>query len=237
MILNEASRVGELVLQDKLAAVIGLSIRNNYFRGNTVELITHWAKEQFRTIVFMLPDVPAIDTLLGLGYASERAKQKSMAACNNLENKCRRIISKLDLGEKARVVRWAELEDNAQYKQSYLNLLNLYNYDELFRNDARQATKQVMISQRTILPIEIAVDIGVPFLIKELSFIIAASEILDLGCASAYLYHRPLPIHKNLLAGQYAFSPPTNNGYIVGEIKANPDVDRQSQQEMLVTIR
>jgi cyclo(L-tyrosyl-L-tyrosyl) synthase len=237
MILNEVSEVGELVLQKKLAAVIGLSIRNNYFRGNTIESIANWAKEHFSKLVFMLPDEPAIDTLCGLGYDPAKAKQKAMSACNNLENKSRRIIAKLGISDKARVVRWAELQNNARYKQSCLDMLKLYNYDQSFRNDARHTTRQVMISQRTNLDIEAAIDTGVPFLIKELSFIIAASDILDLGCASAYLYHRPLAIYQNLLAGRYAYTPPKDSGYIVCEVEADIVANPQFAEEMLIGSR
>jgi len=221
MILNELSQIGTLVLEEKQAAVIGLSIRNNYFRGDTIEQITLWAKDNFRILIFMIPDEPAIDTLCGLGYDFSKAKQKATQACNNLENKCLRIISKLNIGDKARTLRWHQLQSNTAYCNSYANLSELYENDQSFRRDARNTTKQVMLAQETKLPIEQAIDIGVQFLIKELSFIINASKILELDCASAYLYHRPLAIYRNLLDGRYLFTPPIDSGYIVCELEQN----------------
>jgi tRNA-dependent cyclodipeptide synthase len=218
MIVTDISPTGKLVLQEKQAVIIGLSIRNNYFRGDTIEQITNWAKDNFCTLVFMLPDEPAIDTLTALGYSAEKAKQKAMLACNNLENKCRRIIDKFNIGTMAQIVRWAKLQHNPAYQESYSKLSQLYNEDELFRLDIKQSTRQMMERHKTKLPIEEAVAIGGQFLIKELSFITAASEILSLNCASAYLYHRQFDVHRNLLAGRYKMPIPANNGYIIGEV-------------------
>ncbi len=218
MRVNDISSIGKLVLQEKQAVIIGLSIRNNYFRGNTIEQITDWAKDQFRILIFMLPDEPAIDTLSALGYSPEKARQKAMLACNNLENKCLRIIEKFNIDDKVQIVRWAKLKHNGTYQHSYFKLSQLYDEDELFRLDIRRATRQLIERHKTKLPIDQAIDMGSQFLIKELSFIIAASEILNLNCASAYLYHRQFDVHSNLLAGRYKIQVPVDSGYIIGEV-------------------
>jgi len=220
MIVHEMSTIGESVLRNQQAVLIGLSIRNNYFKEDTIEELTRWASNNFGSLVFMLPDVPAMDTLCGLGYPFTKAREKAMLACNNLENKCQRIINKLDIAEKANIVRWAHLEGNSVYRKSFSRLSELYKNDDLFRKDARNATRHVMLSQETVLPIEESIDVGVGFLLKELSFIAAASEVLELACATAYLYHRPMPVLHKLLSGQYAYSPSSMNGYIICEVES-----------------
>jgi tRNA-dependent cyclodipeptide synthase len=216
MRILELSALGEKILESRGAALIGLSIRNHYFRGDTIENLTQWGSCTFGTLVFMVPDEPAIDTLLGLGYDPGKAKAQAMLASNNLTNKCERAISKFGISNRARIVRWAQLTANAAYCNSLASVSALYEDNELFRNDVRDTTRQVMLSQGTKLPIDDAVEIGAGFLLKELSFIVAASEILKLSGPSAYLYHRPAPVLKNLLSGKYSFGLASSScGYIV----------------------
>ena len=92
----------------------------------------------------------------------------------------------------------------------------LYEKDDTFRNDARDATKQVIEHHGTELPMEDAIDIGIEFFLKELAFILNAADILGIP-KSAYLYHKEMPVLEKLLDGKYNFTPPQNNGYIICE--------------------
>lgn len=219
MRIVELSAVGAEVLQARGTAVVGLSIRNNYFRGDTIERLTQWGGSSFGKLVFMVPDEPAIDTLLGLGNTHQKARAKAMLACNNLANKCARAIVRFGISDRSTIIRWAQLTGNETYLASLTNILRLYACDELFSNDVREMTRQVMLNQNTTLPIHDAIELGAGFILKELSFIVAASEILECSGPSVYVYHRPTAILKNLLCGKYSSAPASACGYMVCELE------------------
>src|SRR4051794_21992670 len=101
--------VGEKTFKEHQAVLIGLSIRNSYFKEKSLLQILQWSAENFKQVFIMCPDVPAISTLQSLGYDYQEAKEKAALASNNLENKCNRIITQLEIKEQARFLRWNQL--------------------------------------------------------------------------------------------------------------------------------
>lgn len=217
MYLKNSSPVGESALKKQTGAVIGLSIRNSYFRKkeNLLELLT-WATKNFKQVYVMCPDVPSIDTLRSLGYTESEAKSKATLACNNLVNKCNKILNELGAKASTQIVRWNAFENSPAYQYMYDRLKKLYAANSEFQNDVRSATKSVIENHGTAVAINEAIDLGVEFFLKELAFIINAAEILELPL-SAYIYHKDMPVFQKLLDGHYGFTSPANSGYLIYE--------------------
>jgi len=216
MVIQEKSTVGDKALRNKEAVLIGLSIKNSYFKDENIKELLEWAKENFEHVNIMCPDEPAIHTLKSLGHDDKKATEKAMLECNRLANKCKRYIEELGIANRARIVRWDELGKNDSYKKTFQTIKELYEKDQDFRNDARATTQQVIEQHGTSLPIEEAIDIGVEFFLKELALIINSAEILGVSM-SAYVYHRKMPVLEKMLNGGYKYTPPQNTGYVICE--------------------
>ncbi len=217
MIIHSHSKVGKEALEEKEGALIGLSIRNSYFKDENIHALISWANNNFKHVAIMCPDVPAIHTLMSLGYPENKARQKAMLACNNLQNKCERIAK--ELGVPIRFIRWNDIENDQRYISIYDALKDLHKNDAEFHRDARETTKEVIDHHRTALPIEEAIDIGIEFFLKEMAFILNAADILGIP-KTAYLYHKEMPVLENLLNGKYQFTPPANTGYVICELNS-----------------
>lgn len=214
MIIHSHSKVGQEELEENEGALIGLSIRNSYFKDKNLHQLITWAKDNFNQVHIMCPDVPAIDTLKSLGYPDNKARLKATLACNNLMYKCQRICEKLNID--AHFIRWADVENQADYQNMYLALKKLYLDDPTFHSDVRETTREVIQNHGTKLPINKAIDIGIEFFLKEIAFIINAADILGIP-KSTYLYHKEMPVLQKLLDSKYYFTPPANTGYIICE--------------------
>lgn len=216
MIIHSKSPIGEKALQEKTAALVGLSIRNSYFKEDNLKELITWAKDSFARVFLMLPDVPAISTLRSLGYEENKAQATATLASNNLENKSQRIIETVNVAGHVQVIRWKDIVDNKEYQNMLQQLKALYDANESFRKDIRETTVGVLKNNETTLPLEEAVDIGVDFIIQELACILNAADIFGVPTC-AYVYHREMPIHVKVLNREYPFVPPQNTGYIIAQ--------------------
>ena len=153
MIIHSTSPLGEKVLAEKTAVLLGLSIRNSYFKEENLQELISWAQNSVAQVFIMLPDVPAISTLRSLGYDENKAKATAMLACNNLENKCRRIMESLGATENVRIIRWKDQEGNKAYETMWENLTKLYEKETDFRSDVRETTMGVIEGNGTTLAI------------------------------------------------------------------------------------
>lgn len=218
MRIIEVSDAGREVLSNKGAVLIGLSIRNSYFRDEeNLRQIYQWAADSFSKVFVMIPDLPAIYTLMSYGNPENKARQKAQLAANALENKLQAIVVGIKSDTEFFLVRWAPLEDNQDYLSSYKKLENLYHTNASFQADIRSVTKSVIEGHGTSLDINQAIEIGVQFLLKELALISNSASILGVP-ECAYMYHRLLPVHKDMLEGKYGLTFPQNSGYLVAEV-------------------
>ncbi len=223
MKIIELSEAGKKALEEKQACLIGLSIRNSYFRNEeNLKEIYQWASENFSQVFVMIPDSPAIHTLQSLGYPENKARQKAQLASNSLQNKTLAIAEELGIKEKLTIIRWPDLEENIHYLKSLKNLYALYQDNVTFKTDVQEITASVIGGHGTTLNEKDAVEIGVLFILKELAFIANSAEILDVpNCA--YVYHRLMPVHKAMLEGKYDMQFPQNSGYIIAEVENEND--------------
>lgn len=215
-----SSKAGKEALENHDSALIGLSIRNSYFKEENLKELIKWADENFNRVFVMIPDIPAIETLKSLGYSENRARQKAQLASNNLENKCISIIEEYGIEDKCKMIRWRDLSNNETYNNSFKNLKELYNVDENFKKDVRDTTDAVIEFHGSELPKEKAIDIGIGFLLQELAFILDSANILGVN-RCAYVYHRSLPVHEYMLSGKYKYTLDEKSGYIICEVDNN----------------
>lgn len=218
----ELSEAGKSALDNKEACLIGLSIRNSYFRDeDNLKEIYRWASENFSQIFVMIPDLPAIHTLQSLGYPENKARSKAQLASNSLQNKTLAIAKEQGIEQKLTIIRWPDLEEKLSYLNSLRKLYDVYQNNALFRDDVQSVTASVIGAHGTALKEKEAIEIGVLFILKELAFIANSAEILNVpNCA--YVYHRSMPVHKAMLEGKYGVEFPQNSGYIIAEVNSLP---------------
>lgn len=213
MKIIETSKVGEEVLSNKGALVIGISICNSYFSEENLKRIIVWAdKEGFSSAYIMIPDEPAVHTLMAVrGYAEGKAKRKSRLQSNALENKSSAILNEVRSG-RFQVLRWNLLNTHPVYAEALQKMRSAYMYDQVFKDAIQQETRKVFEQP----PIDSQIGTAVEFLFKELAFICYSSKILN-EPATAYLYHKTMPVMKEIMAGEHSFKALPNVGFITAE--------------------
>ena len=212
MQIKTISPIGEQVLSGGHAIILGVSLYNSYFKDENLQKLIMWASGYSTKIYIMIPDTPSIHTRVACGKTPAEARRDTHAKAQNLEIRCKRIMQML--GVSAEIIRWSILENNKMYADALANNKQLYEYKQVFRNEARETTRQVLQDKQASVP-ESSIDIGVRFLLEELSFIGYSPGILGVE-KTAYVYHRPTHILHNMIDGVYGkqFS---SVGYIVAE--------------------
>jgi len=103
-----------------------------------------------------------------------------------------------------KLVEWAnEIEGFGKYERAYCEIKNIYleNYD--FRESVRETTRSVLEGKlKDGVGMERAIDEGVHYLLKELAFLAAASEMFDRE-KIAYVYHDRWGIYEDFVAGKF----------------------------------
>lgn len=128
MKINEISTVGESVIRDKGSILIGLSIKNSYFKDENLKKVLEWSSDHSNDSYIMIPDKPAVYTLMSLGYEEGRAKTKARLEANRLRNKCERIIDESKLSNIS-IITWDDIEGNRDYANSLAKIEHSYETD------------------------------------------------------------------------------------------------------------
>ncbi|MBS3051188.1 MAG: tRNA-dependent cyclodipeptide synthase [Candidatus Aenigmarchaeota archaeon] len=181
-------------------AIIWMSSGNSYFKENIIREIAIFASRKFSDVVIISPDEPADHTFNAIGYNVPESKKKARLNANLLLNRARRAISGLD--GKIIIAEWKDVASNNAYRTEYKNIISLYNKNEIFRQDARNATKEVLTGKSKKADMESAIDEGVFYLLKELAFLLASPKIYD-SEEVTYIYHKKWQIFQNLISGLY----------------------------------
>ncbi len=186
---------GKRVLQNKGAVIIGISLDNSYFNTQNIENLLSWAYHTTGTFYVMIPDEPAIYTMMAKGFTKEKACTKARLKGNCLENKCRKIGAKLSIP--ITIMRWNSFSETVSYKMSLHMINTLYETDTLFQQMVRKTTKEVLINDAEKV-LEKNIDTGVHFVLQELAFISNARQILE-ESHIAYVYHKTMPVLQYVL--------------------------------------
>lgn len=204
MRITDISPIGEQTIKNKGAVIIGTSIDNSYFTEENLKNIMIWVTLNTGPVYIMIPDEPAIYTMMGKGYSRVKATAKVRLKANALENKCRRVAANFDIP--IEIVRLS-LVPNADilsgepwslYPTWISGMREYYKADKNFRLKLRTATKEVLSTGGKYRPSTKQINVGVNFLIQELAFILGSKDILG-ECNVAYIYHKTIPALKYIL--------------------------------------
>ncbi len=202
-----ACEIGQEILDKRSCGLIWMSAGNSYFSEQNIQDLILFAKNNFSTVIIVVPDLPAEHTYHALGYSESESKRKARLNSNLLRNRARRIIKTIEQEKNPGLlilVNWKrDVESHEAYKKAYKKVYKLYLKNSLFRSDARAATRSVLSQKGRILSnIEESIDEGVFYLLKELSFIIALPALFNVFNV-AYLYHKSWPVYENFVSGKY----------------------------------
>jgi cyclo(L-tyrosyl-L-tyrosyl) synthase len=187
--------------------VVWMSAGNSYFKEEVIMKTLELVSKKFSKIVIMAPDEPAEHTFKALGLYENNFKRKARLNANLLQNRAKRVVEKLvknRINNDFKIVEWIdEIIPNKDY-QTQLKLVNdLYEHNPLFRKDARDTTKAVIINKISKdVNIEKAIDEAVNYLLEELAFVIASPKIYG-TVKMTYVYHHNWLIYENLISGKY----------------------------------
>lgn len=196
--------------------ILGISINNSYFKEENLARLVSWASMRSNSVYIMIPDEPAVHTMMALGYTEKDAEKKSKKKSNALENKCNQIIESLDVSTTVRVLRWKDFNSNIHYTESLSGLRNVYQSDENFKCAVKNTTIEVLLSNGLLAPSGEVLEIGVQFLLKELAFISHADLILG-HQSVGYVYHRTMPLMKDIIEKRHVFNFSNSVGFITAE--------------------
>lgn len=212
--VKESSVIGQEVLNEQQSIIIGISINNSYFKEENLLRLISWGSTRAQSVAIMIPDLPAISTLMALGMPEDKARREARKKANNLENKCRAIIERLSLQDIS-IVRWESIVGNINYLQALIAIKEAYDQDDLFRIALRSTTEEVIAAHMHETPSASRIDTGVQFLLQELAFICRSPKIIRQEKV-AYVYHHTMQVMKDIMEDKYSFKAPSV-GFITAE--------------------
>ena len=212
MEIHEYSPVGNEVAQGSQTLIIGVSINNSYFKAENLEKLIAWAAALAKSVYIMIPDEPAVFTLMALGKTQQDAERVARLKSNALENKCNDIIRRLD-AQMVKVIRWRDIVPSTDYQQALVGIRQAYDSDMAFMDAILFATSNVLKNGGTVEPDLDAVTIGIEFLFQELAFITRANLVLG-ERKTAYVYHKTMEVLKDIIDGQYSFKADPSVGFL-----------------------
>ena len=157
--------------------IIGLSLDNSYFNSENIARLIAYVNTTLpnNQHFIMIPDVPAIHTMVAKGMNRNDAEKKSKLKSNALENKCRKVV----LQKIPDIVRWESLKNNTIYQSRLNEFEEFYNSNNSFREYINTTVYSVLKKQNdTIISSEVLYT-GSRFLLMELVFICWSPDILN----------------------------------------------------------
>ena len=214
MEIKVCSCIGKDVIENGSPLIIGVSINNSYFKEGNLEKLLLWATKLTQSVFIMIPDEPAVYTLLALGYAKPKAEREARLKANSLQNKIMQIANRLELVG-IRIIRWKDVVGTVAYLESLVEIKHAYDTDQCFRQAVRDTTQEVLSKNLSHVPNETEIDLGTIFLLQELAFICRSDVILK-STKIAYVYHKTMEVMKDIMVGRYLFKS-SSVGYITVE--------------------
>lgn len=182
--------------------LIGVSPFNRYFSQENLEKIISWGLNNFKHMHIFLPDEIYTYTFLALGYSPERARKKTRRQDCYLKNKVVKALINNDIAEcntENYIVLLSHLRNNQNYVEIYHNCLDLFEYDEFFRQGCLATSKWIIdhknISQ-TFLS-EDMINTAVKYFLAELPLFLNTPKILDTP-SSVFMYSDIPEFLKNI---------------------------------------
>lgn len=192
--------------ESKTYHVIGMSPGNSYFNKENITYLLKELLKEDPSVLIMIADIPAISTYIALGYPKNRARtDKAIRNSNNIKNRIRTVLTENQIAsDKVRIIDWGEeVEKEAEYKDTYKEVRNLYDTNTGFREACNRTTQSVLeYSGRHIYDMEKSVSIAVHYLLSEIAFLECAPNFLGKKHIT-YVYHDKWPLYENYISGLY----------------------------------
>jgi tRNA-dependent cyclodipeptide synthase len=214
-----AFETGYRVLQTGGLAIVGMSVRNSYFKKNRIDELLRYCATLFQKIRIMVPDKPAEHTYRALGQSPAKAERKARLSGNTLQNHSLRTMAAIHgevPGFDIKLIEWGEeVSLHEAFEREYQNLKTLYSSNESFRKEIRDTTRSVLNGKsKPGYGLESAIDEGIHYLLKELAFLSASPEILGVD-KIAYVYHHRWKVYEDFVSGKFDGIKRNNLGFVI----------------------
>ena len=211
-----------LILQRREHVLVGISLFNSRFSDSYIEKLVVWATRQFHRFDVVLPgDTETAWLLEAAGAAPAGAAREARRA---LGRKIKSIHSAFHLAGvatgAARILRFADFEDNPRYRALRTAAEQLYRQEGEFREACRQMARQAIRGRLQALALDGAdfgedqVQTAVRFVFAELPFFIDTPALLEVP-ESLVAYHRPWPLADCLFSGRLPLAIGPRQGIVV----------------------
>ncbi len=183
-------RNSEIIYNERINALIGISPFNSYFSEERIMSIIEWARKEFKTINIFIPDHISIYTLKAIGYSEKKAEFKAKRQDRYLKNKVFRALKRIGFQEdiiRNLVVFWSELADTPRYMDIFNSCLNSFENDEQFRNGCLSTSAWILERNSNDLNIENIYQ-AVQYFLREMPLFVDTPSILGVH-SSLFVYH------------------------------------------------
>ncbi|MGH9185792.1 MAG: tRNA-dependent cyclodipeptide synthase [Acidimicrobiales bacterium] len=202
-------------LEARRHVCFGISPFNGHFTRSRVAAMAAWGRQQFGSMHFFVPDVPAASTLEALGYAPERAASKARRQANLVRNKIRAALSGVGVDKPDEfILDWAALSGNDRYRELLTTATELFDGDAGFRRACLDATAWVLGSRMAPDTAASPRQLGcaVRYLLAEVPLFADAAGIVGQEL-SVFCYHDRVPFLERFYRGELAVRPAARQGF------------------------
>jgi cyclo(L-tyrosyl-L-tyrosyl) synthase len=211
MEIIESSCIGDKIISERQAIILGISINNSYFKPAKLAELMLWATKKSSKIYIMIPDKPMVHTLVATGKSLQEAERIARLKANNLANKWELIKKEHGLAD-VNIVRWGYVEQSKDYWNTLADITRAYHADHEFRDALAKTTTEVLMNNNQEEGV-LNLEEGVQFILQELAFITAANRILGQE-KTGYVYHKTMKVMKEIFEGKYSFKPDPGTGFL-----------------------
>ena len=189
---------------EKELGIIWLNEGDRHFTEENIGKVLRLADKEFKRVVIVSPSSPAQHTFRALGYEESEVIKKAKLSSDLLKNRAMKELSKVNHKNKFHIVNWeSEILASQNYDSSLQEMMQLYEQNLEFREDARAVTKKALGGKfENKKKLEKALDEAVLHLIEELAFVLACPKEYSVDRA-AYIYHKEWEIFEDLITGRY----------------------------------
>ena len=208
---SDIFRTGMRVLRKRGHILLAICLNNGYYKRRRIAKLIQVAASLSDQVTIFFTDGPAKHNYLALGQSERQAIKQTRKQYNQLKNACDEAILRVANDHtKFTFINWNDVYSRDDYIATYNDLALLYNSNQQFKSDVRDATREVLRRTHSHSDIEAAVDVGIKYSLEELA-LLAMYEDIAAGLPSpaprdsdfAYIYYMRWEILEKLVSGIY----------------------------------
>lgn len=232
---------GLRLLESGGTLVIPICLNNGYYKRETVHHLIRTAAALSNSISIFFTDGPSKHNYIAAGKSESSALRDCRRHFNRLRNFCVSGVDILPTDLRSNfdldLHRWSRIYKRSDWQEEFRYLLNLYESRELFRDEVRSTTRQVLEKRMGCIDLEQRTDVAINYTLEELAFILIASrrtaelensragrgKIEGASTPFAYIYYESWPVMERLVDGCYDGIVRENIGFCILDLKALGD--------------